>query len=157
MKRPYNSAQYRKIVLKMKEAHPDITISTDVIIGFPTETEEEFMESVRLVSETKPDVLNLSKYWPRPGTEAAALKPIDGATMKLRSARIKEAFDKGALENNKRWIGWEGDVLIDEEGKDNTFIGRNHSYKPTIVKGKLKIGDTVRVKIKKATTHDLRA
>ncbi len=157
MKRPYNSAQYRKIVSKLKEAYPDIAISTDIIAGFPTETEEEFMESVKLILDTKPDVLNLSKYWLRPGTEAAALKPIDGATMKLRSAIIKEAFDEAALENNKRWIGWEGEILIDEEGKNNTFIGRNCAYKPVIVKGKLKIGDTARVKIKKATTHDLRA
>lgn len=157
MKRPYNSSQYRKIVAKLKEAHPDLTVSTDIIVGFPTESQEEFMESVKLITDTKPGVLNLSKYWPRPGTEAAALKLIEGDTMKERSAKIKEAFDEAALENNKKWIGWEGDVLIDEEGKNKTFIGRNYAYKPVIVKGKLKIGDSVKVKIKKATTHDLRA
>ncbi|MFH0798288.1 MAG: TRAM domain-containing protein, partial [Candidatus Woesearchaeota archaeon] len=137
--------------------HPDITISTDVIVGFPTETYEEFMESVKLITDTKPDVLNFSKYWPRPGTEAAELKPIDGDAMKERTAKIKEVFDEGALENNKRWLGWEGEILIDEEGKNGTLVGRNYAYRPIILKGKFKIGDSVKVKIKKATTRDLRA
>jgi MiaB-like tRNA modifying enzyme len=156
MKRPYTSKQYKQIISKLKKSHPKITISTDIIIGFPTETDEDFEETINLIKETKPNVLNFSKFWLRPGTEAEQLKKLPGKTIKERSMKIKEVFEKYALENNKKWEGWEGEIIIDEFGKLNSSVGRNFAYKPIILKGKHKLGEELKIKIKKVTFHDFR-
>ena len=61
-----------------------------------------------------------------------------------------------ALENNKKWVGWRGKILIDEKGKFDSWVGRNYCYKPVIVKRNFKLGDEIQVKINDATTFDLR-
>ena len=81
---------------------------------------------------------------------------IHGNETKRRSTLILDIFNNISLMNNERYIGWEGDILIDEKGKDDTWIGRNSSYKPVILRGNYNLGETVKVKIEKATIHDLR-
>lgn len=157
MKRAYNSQQYIKLVQKLKKGHPDLSISTDIIVGFPTETEEDFEKSIELIKKTKPDVLNLSKFWIRSNTEAANLIQVKGNIKKERISRIKNIFDKIALNNNLQWVGWQGEIIIDEMGKNESSIGRNYAYKPIIVKGKYDLGKKLKVEIKKATKFDLRA
>jgi len=61
------------------------------------------------------------------------------------------------LKQNKKWIGWQGKIVISEIGKNNTLVGRNFAYRPVIVKGKFDLGDEVEVKIKDVTAYDLRA
>jgi len=58
---------------------------------------------------------------------------------------------------NEKWLNWHGEILIDEKGKDNTFIGRNFAYKPVIIEGNHKLGERINVKVNKITFHDLRA
>ena len=65
-------------------------------------------------------------------------------------------FEQISGERNSTWLGWEGRILIDEPGKNGTWIGRNYAYKPVIVKGDFKLGDEVDVKITETTTYDLR-
>jgi tRNA A37 methylthiotransferase MiaB len=65
-------------------------------------------------------------------------------------------YRKTAFENNKKWLNWKGKILIDEKGKDNSFIGRNYCYKPVVVKGSFNLGDEVNVKITDFTSFDLR-
>ena len=60
------------------------------------------------------------------------------------------------FENNRKWLKWEGKILIDEKGKDETLVGRNYCYKPVIVKGNFKLGDEIDVKINEVTKFDLR-
>ena len=76
---------------------------------------------------------------------------------KERSKALKEIFGNIALKQNKKWIGWEGKIIIDEVGKNNTLVGRNFAYKPVIVKGSFSLGDVINVKINDATVYDLRA
>ena len=71
---------------------PNFTISTDIIVGFPSETEEDFQKTIQLLDETKPDVVNLSKYSARPGTDAAELKQISGFLFMLLRFRITFGF-----------------------------------------------------------------
>lgn len=156
MKRPHKVQDYEKIIKKLKKAIPDMTISTDLIIGYPLETDNDFKKSMKLLEKTKPDVLNISKFWAMEGTKAKELKPLPSEIIKQRALETKKTFDKIALKNNKKWIGWEGKILIDEKGKNNTMIGRNQSYKPIIVKQKHKLGEIISVKIKKVTPYDLR-
>ena len=158
MKRNYTIDDFKKIINEFRKNIPDITISTDIICGFPTETEEQFNDSLSLVREIKPDVLNISRFQARAGTEAAKMEgQTDGGEMKRRSTLLTEIFANISRIKNEKWINWEGEILIDEKGKDNTWVGRNFAYKPVIVRGDLKIGDFAKVKINNATSYDLRA
>jgi MiaB-like tRNA modifying enzyme len=154
MKRGHTSGTYREIVKKAKERFADFTISTDIIVGFPSETEEDFQKTVDLLDETRPDVVNLSRYSARPGTEAAELEQIDVAKVKRRSKLIFEQINKISVENNKRWIGWTGKVLFDEK-TDEGIKGRNFAYKPVFVRDEVEIGQYHTVTIFDVTVNTL--
>ena len=154
MKRGHTSETFREIVKRTKDRFENFTISTDIIVGFPSETEEDFQETLTLLDETKPDVVNLSKYSARPGTDAAELKQIDAAEIKRRSKIIFEQINKISLESNKKWIGWKGKVLFDENTEEG-IKGRNYAYKPIAVQEKVSIGDSHVVEITDATRKRL--
>ena len=154
MKRGHTVGTFKEIVKKVKERFGDFTISTDVIIGFPSETEEDFQKTVNLLSETRPDMVNLSKYSARPGTEAAKWKQIDVTEVKRRSKIIFGQINKISLENNKKWIGWIGKVLFDEK-IDEGIKGRNFAYKPIFVQNEVNIGQSHTVEITDVTVNSL--
>ena len=154
MKRGHTSETFREIVKKTKGRFENFTISTDIIVGFPSETEEDFQKTLSLLDETKPDVVNLSKYSARPGTDAAELKQIDAAEIKRRSKIIFEQINKISLESNEKWIGWKGKVLFDENTEEG-IKGRNYAYKPISVQEKVNIGDSHIVEITDATRKRL--
>ena len=154
MKRGHTSETFREIIKKTKDRFENFTISTDIIVGFPSETEEDFQKTLALLDETKPDVVNLSKYSARPGTDAAELKQIDAAEIKRRSKIIFEQINKISLESNKKWIGWKGKVLFDENTEEG-IKGRNYAYKPIAVQEKVNIGDSHIVEIIDATRKRL--
>lgn len=158
MKRKYTVEDFLKIVDRFRAKIPDITISTDIICGFPGETEEQSHDSLDLIRKVMPDVLNISKFWARPGTEAAEMNDqIAGLEIKKRSMILTEVFNNIGRIKNERWLDWEGEVMIDEPGKEGTMIGRNYAYKQVIVPGKHDLGEVVKVKVKKITSYDLRA
>jgi len=154
MRRGHTVETFRGIVKKVKEKFGDFTISTDIIVGFPSETEEDFQKTVNLLDEIRPDVVNLSKYSIRPGTEAAEWKQIDAAEVKRRSKIIFEQINKTLLENNKKWIGWTGKVLFDEKINEGVK-GRNFAYKPIFVRNQVDIGQYHTVEITDATVNSL--
>jgi len=154
MKRGHTVKTFREVIKKAKEQFTDFTISTDVIVGFPTETREDFEKTFDLINETKPDIVNLSKYSARPGTDAAEWDQIDTAEVKRRSRIIFNQINKISLENNQKWIGWKGKVLFDEK-TDEGIKGRNFAYKSVFVRDQIKIGQMHTVKIVDATTHSV--
>ncbi|MCE2615151.1 MAG: tRNA (N(6)-L-threonylcarbamoyladenosine(37)-C(2))-methylthiotransferase [Nitrosopumilus sp. (ex Thoosa mismalolli)] len=154
MKRGHTTNTYREIVQKVRERFENLTISTDIIVGFPSETEEDFEKTVKLIDETRPEVVNLSRYSARPGTEAAEWKQIDVSEVKRRSKKIFEQISKITLENNQKWIGWNGKVLFDEK-TDEGIKGRNYAYKPIFVKDSVDIGQSSTVEITDATVNSL--
>ena len=154
MKRGHTSETFREIVKKTKGRFENFTISTDIIVGFPSETEEDFQKTLSLLDETKPDVVNLSKYSARPGTDAAELKQLDAAEVKRRSKIIFEQINKISLKSNEKWIGWKGKVLFDENTEEG-IKGRNYAYKPISVQEKVNIGDSHIVEITDATRKRL--
>ena len=154
MKRGHTSETFREIVKKTKERFENFTISTDIIVGFPSETEEDFQKTITLLDETKPDVVNLSKYSARPGTDAAELKQIDAAEIKRRSKVIFDQINKISLKSNEKWIGWKGKVLFDENTEEG-IKGRNYAYKPISIDEKVNIGQSHIVEIIKATRKRL--
>lgn len=154
MKRGHTSRTYREIVKKAKERFPEFTISTDIIVGFPTETEEDFERTIELLEDTRPDVVNLSKYSARPGTDAAELEQIDVAQVKKRSKKAFDLINKITLENNQKWIGWKGDVLFNEK-TDEGIKGRNFAYKPVFVRDNVEIGQIHAIEITSASISSL--
>jgi MiaB-like tRNA modifying enzyme len=154
MKRGHTVKTVREVIEKAKERFTDFTISTDVIVGFPSETEEDFEKTVDLINEIRPDMVNLSKYSARPGTEAAEWDQIEVSEVKKRSKIIFDIINKISLENNQKWIGWKGKVLFDEETNEG-IKGRNFAYKPVVVKEEIKIGQTHIVEILDATTRSI--
>jgi len=154
MKRGHTSETFREIVKKVNEQFERFTISTDIIVGFPTETEDDFQKTVNLLDDVRPDVVNLSKYSSRPGTDAAEMKQIDVAEVKRRSKLIFEQINKISIENNKKWIGWKGKVLFDEKTEDG-IKGRNYAYKPIFVKDDVDIGQSHIVKITEVAVNTL--
>lgn len=154
MKRGHTAETFRDIVNRVRTRFPRFTISTDVIVGFPGETQEDFEDTVNLIKETKPDVVNLSRYSQRPGTPAAEMVQIPVAEVKNRSKKLFDIINKISLQNNQEWIGWTGTVLFDEQ-TDDAIRGRNFAYKPVFVEEPVKVGDKVRVTITRATNHGL--
>jgi MiaB-like tRNA modifying enzyme len=145
MRRGYTTKEYGELVKRFRDAM-DITISTDIIVGFPTESEEDFKETVKLLKETRPDFLNLSKYWPRKKTEAGEMKQLPRDTVAARSKEVAELFSKILQEKNKSWLGRKCDVTFTEE-KKGFSVGRNSLYRPVLVNGENLLGKTCSVKI----------
>ncbi|MFH1402791.1 MAG: tRNA (N(6)-L-threonylcarbamoyladenosine(37)-C(2))-methylthiotransferase [Candidatus Altiarchaeota archaeon] len=155
MNRRYCVRDFKRIAERFRE-ELNATISTDVIAGYPTETTEEFDKTVRLIRELKPDVLNVSRYWPRPGTEAASLKQLPGRETKRRSSIIVDLFRETGLERNRWWIGWNGECIASKDNGDGTYTARNDWYKPIIVDGEGLLGNNLMVEVTEATYYDLR-
>ena len=156
MKRKYKVDDFKRIVEKFRKEIEDITISTDIITGFPSETDEQFKDSLTLIDDIKPDVLNISRFNARPGTDAFKMEEqIKGEVPKDRSRKLTSNFEWIAFRKNKKWDNWKGTILINEKGKNNTFVGRNSSYKPVVVKGNFKLGEKIQVKIVNTTKHYL--
>ena len=154
MKRGHTVETFRDVVKKARERYPEFTISTDIIVGFPSETQEDFEKTKELLKETRPDAVNLSKYSARPGTEAAKWEQIDVSEVKKRSKEIFGIINQIALENNQKWIGWKGEVLFNEKAEERVK-GRNFAYKSIFVNESVEIGQTHSVEITDITRHSL--
>ena len=100
MKRGHTEQTFRDITQQFRKKFDKFTISTDIIVGFPTETEEDFEQTLKLLEETKPDIVNLSRYSQRPGTDAAEMNQIDVIEVKRRSKIAYELINKISEENN---------------------------------------------------------
>ena len=154
MRRGHTAGTFREIVKKIRERFGQFTISTDIIVGFPSETEEDFQRTIALLNETKPDVVNLSRYSARPGTDAAEWKQLDAVEVKRRSKIIFEQISKLSIESNKKWIGWKGRVLFDEM-TDDGIKGRNFAYKPVSITDQVNVGESHIVEITDASVKRL--
>jgi MiaB-like tRNA modifying enzyme len=151
MKRKYNVDDFLVILDKFRSSFPDITVSTDVIVGFPTESDSQFQATVDLLKKTKTDIINITRFSARPNTEAKSMKGrIDTNIVKKRSKYLTDLCSKISKQKNIEHIGKEYNVLITEIGKDNTFVGRSENYKPVVLSGELKIGEFKTVRITKA-------
>jgi len=150
MKRSYNAKEFTKIVNAFRTAFPEIALSTDVICGFPGETQQAFENTLRIISDIKPDIVNVSKFFARPKTAAAemGIDFVEPNEVKRRSSTIANLAKRISLERNRRWIGWAGEVLLDEKGKiPGTWVGRNFAYKPIVIKNSNNLlGKTLLVK-----------
>ncbi len=154
MRRGHTSEIFRGTNELFRRRFERFTVSTDIIVGFPTETEEDFEQTLRLIQETQPDIINLSRYSARPGTKAASMDQVDVSTVMQRSKTVFDMASSISYKRNQEWIGWKGEVLFDESA-DGTTKGRNYAYKPVMVDSRVEIGQRVMVEITGATKHGL--
>ncbi|HII72303.1 TPA: tRNA (N(6)-L-threonylcarbamoyladenosine(37)-C(2))-methylthiotransferase [Candidatus Woesearchaeota archaeon] len=156
MNRKYTVDEFRKIVTTLRNELPDITIATDVIVGFPGESDAQFQNSMKLVKDCQFDVINISRFWPRPGTRAASMPDqVHGQVSKVRSEQLKAVKDQMCAARNQFWKDWSGSIIIDEKGPTGGFIGRNYAYKPVAIQGNHSLGDVVEVKVTDTAAHHL--
>jgi MiaB-like tRNA modifying enzyme len=133
MKRDYTVEEFLDIVKRFRSVFQDITLSTDIIVGFPSETDTQFNESLNIIELIQPSLTNVSKYGPREQTPAAKLSPLLSQTIKDRSRKMTELCQKITREKNNEWIGREETILIVSKGKKGGLEGRTHTYKPVIL------------------------
>lgn len=158
MKRGYAVKDYVRIVEHMRNHLSKMTISTDVIVGFPGESNDQFQETMSVIEQTTPDVLNLSRFTPRPGTPAQCMpNPVPGKIKKERSTLMARLHESIAKERNKLWVGWRGRILIDEVGRHQTMIGRNYAYKPIVVQGNVPLGSIISIEVTESFAHYVKA
>lgn len=150
MKRNYKAADFVEIVRCIRERFEDSTISTDLIVGFPTETGDDFLATLNLLDELKPEKVNITRFSPRPGTEASKLKDLLEREKKRRSRIISSLYHKIALERKNVLEGKELPVLITEKGKKGGVIGRDPAYRMVALNIDLPLGATYTVRIKEA-------
>jgi len=141
MGRRYTSSQFRDMAERMRSVHKDISISTDIISGFPGESDDDHEMSVDLIRSVSPDTVNVTRFSARPGTEAASMEEqIHGRTSKERSREMTATKSDEAMNRNMNMIGKTVRVLVTEYGKDGTMIARTGNYRPVIISGEYRIG-----------------
>lgn len=159
MNRKYTREDYLLIISKLKDTVPNISITTDIIVGFPGETEQDFVDTLNLVKEVKFDSAYIFLYSIREGTIAAKMEDqIDYQVKHDRFQRLSDAMNEIALQKNESLIGKKLKVLVEEISKNNSEVltGRTDEFKIVHFKGDESIiGSIVEVEIEKVTTYTL--
>ena len=156
MGRAHTVAGFESLVADFRRHMPGITIATDIIVGFPTETEGDFQCTLKLLERVKPDVVNLSRFSPRPGTAAEKLPRLPDREIKRRSRLANELVSKIREGKDRAHIGKEYSVLITEKGKG--YKGRTGDYTQVVVRDfSGELGDCIKVKVAGASRGTLLA
>ncbi|MGX8693641.1 MAG: tRNA (N(6)-L-threonylcarbamoyladenosine(37)-C(2))-methylthiotransferase [Methanobrevibacter sp.] len=156
MRRGHNIDQYLDIVSKFKNEIPDLTLATDIIVGYPTENDEDFECTVRLLENVRPSLIHLSKYQHRKGAISSSLEEIPREVMKKRSKFLSEIKSKITEDENRELVGSYQNVLVIEKGSKGGFIAKTNSYIPVIIDN-VELGTFVDVKITEATSTYLKS
>lgn len=128
MRRGYTFDDFREMVEEMRKKVKDITFATDVIVAFPTESEEQFEETCNAIRELEPDVINITRFSPRPYTDAKKMARIDTKIAKERSRKITEIASSITLKKNKECIGRSYEVMVVEK-QGRWTVGKTENYK----------------------------
>ena len=157
MARGYQTRHYRAIVDRARALMPDIGLVTDVIVGFPGESEEAFLNTRRLIEEIEFDVVHFAMYSPRPGTFAATRMPDDvPAAEKLRRLNDLLALQRQiAARKTARWVGKDVEVLVEGRDELGRTYGRIRQGKRAIVMGRGEPGELVTIRVVLATAGQL--
>ncbi|TQS77990.1 tRNA (N(6)-L-threonylcarbamoyladenosine(37)-C(2))-methylthiotransferase [Candidatus Methanarcanum hacksteinii] len=155
MRRHYTVDRFMGIVNRLRERYPDISIATDLITGFPGETERDHEKSIKLIKDLHADTVNITRFSVRPGTDAATMKnQIHGNISKERSTELTETKMSVEGDINSTLIGQRYRALVTENGRPGTMIARNRNYRPIGIEADIPIGTFIDVEITgSAPTH----
>ncbi len=156
MQREHTLEEYKDMIYRFKKEIPDLSLATDIIVGYPTEDEKAFQDTCDFLKEIKPNFIHLSKYKHRHLAQSSQLKELNFNEVKRRSKIIEKIKSDLTYQDNLKYVDSKQEVLIVEKGKKGGFVGRTNSYMPVVVK-EAKIGDFMELKIKGSTRTYLKA
>jgi tRNA-2-methylthio-N6-dimethylallyladenosine synthase len=159
MRRTYGRERYLRLVGEMRAAIPDLALTTDVIVGFPGETEEDFAETLEVVEDVRYEGAFTFVYSPRAGTEAAAMPDqVADEVKRERIERLVEVVQRIAHDRNEERVGLAEQVLVEGPSRTDASLQRGRTRRNTTVNftGSAAAGDLVDVRIEGATSTTLR-
>ena len=143
MNRRYTTEQFKEIVRLLRGAYSDVNLTTDIIVGFPGETDEEFNKTYQFLKEIKFYKMHVFKYSPRKGTKAAVMpNQINGDIKEERSKKLIGLSDRNEIEYNKSYNGKNVEVLFEEE-KDGMYKGHTQNYIMVYCQSKEKLDNKI--------------
>ncbi len=161
MARGYTIGAYRTLLARIRERIPGVAVSTDLIVGFPGESEADFVATARFLEEARFDFAYLFKYSARDGTRAARWpETVDEEAKGRRLRELIDLQEAISLERNTSLIGREVEVLVEGPAKrpDGFVVGKSRELKTTVFPaGEHRSGDLVRVRVESASAHTLRS
>ncbi len=147
MRRQHTVEEYIDVVDTFDESLDEWTLSTDFIVGFPTETDTDYEQSLALLRETRPEKINITRFSKRPGTDAASMKGLGGQTKKDRSSGMTDLKMEIVGEAYESMVGTEREVLIVENGTGDSMVGYDRAYRKVALPGAeqmgISLGDSV--------------
>jgi tRNA-2-methylthio-N6-dimethylallyladenosine synthase len=159
MKRGYTVLEYKSIIRRLRAVRPGFCISTDIIVGFPGETDAEFEATMKLIADVGFDASYSFVYSPRPGTPAANLPDeVDAATKLARLQRVQAAIDGHAKRISDAMVGSRQRVLVEGAARKNgdERMGRTDNNRVVNFGGRCAVGALIDLEITHANTHTLR-
>jgi tRNA-2-methylthio-N6-dimethylallyladenosine synthase len=156
MRRSYRAARYLSWLERIRTAIPDVAVTTDVIVGFPGETEEDFADTLRVVEAANFDAAFTFQYSPRPAT-AAATHPdqVPKEIVQERFDRLVALQEEISLERNRALVGHQVEVLVEGDGRKGNLRARTRTNKLVHAPGDLAPGSFAQVEITEARSHHL--
>lgn len=151
MNRGYEKEDFIDIVDKFRRHFKELNLWTDIIVGYPGETEEDFLETLEIIKKVEPDKVNISRYSSHKIVPSSKMEQISTNIKYKRSKILHKVCKEISNKRNRSWIGWEGEVIIDKFIRGKGCLGRNYAYKPIVIsnnKCKNFFGNYVNVRIK---------
>jgi MiaB-like tRNA modifying enzyme len=145
MNRRYTVEDFASYVSEIRKKL-NASIATDIIVGYPTESEDDFEKSVELIKEIRPEVVNISKFGARPHAPASRLKQLSGKTIKERSIILSRIAREIEFNERNKHVGERREVLITEKNR-KSYTGRDNAYNEIAVLGQVNLGESVEVEI----------
>ena len=134
MKRPYSASDFSELAFQFRKRFQNGILATDVIVGYPTETEEDFQKTLNLLSLTRPDMVNVSRFSPRPNTPAARLDQLPFSVINQRSQIVSALCEGITLKNNARFVGKTLAVrAIEPAASRDLILCRSDDYRPVLL------------------------
>lgn len=156
MRRPYSIEKVEFIINKFKNEFLDITISTDIITGYPTETDKDYEQTINFLKKYKPDVLNLSKFSKHKNTEADKLKELPIKIINQRNKEIMNLHRQTAFENKKKFLNKTLKVFVNKKLDDSSYEARDDNYNIVLINSNDDIlGKELKVLIKQVGVHHM--
>jgi threonylcarbamoyladenosine tRNA methylthiotransferase CDKAL1 len=147
MRRGYSVGEFTEQVRAARARFPELALSTDVIVGFPGETEEDHRATETLLESTAPEIVNVTRFSPRPGTPASRLAPVASSTAKRRSRALTSLRQRLARQRLERWVGHRGPARVVEFGPGSSAVARLPNYLPVVLDGRPPLGATLEVRV----------
>ena len=148
MNRLHKMDSVDEIITKFRARFEDLSLFTDIIVGFCDETDEDFEETIEWVKKYRPEKINISRYSPRPHTKAFSFRNLDSRISVKRSHQLHKVCEQIKIESKNEMIGWKGRVFVSKYTEIGDVLTRTDSYRPVVISGSdLRPGEYAEVEI----------